>query len=149
MSWLVRTNCEERICLNLLSPLAQGRELKCYDAVTAAGDSLVNSYLVGGLAGIGGGEAASGLSAISRNLLAASPMGVQAAGSAIRDAKLRGADDTQALMMGGATFLAETLSEAITVGNIRAAFKKGETAEWQRIIKKYCKNTDLCQVNGK
>ena len=28
MSWLVRTNCEERICLNLLSPLAQGRELK-------------------------------------------------------------------------------------------------------------------------
>ena len=30
MSWLVRTNCEERICLNLLSPLAQGRELK-YD----------------------------------------------------------------------------------------------------------------------
>ena len=100
-----------------------------YDAVTAAGDSLVNSYLVGGLAGIGGGEAASGLSAISRNLLAASPMGVQAAGSAIRDAKLRGADDTQALMMGGATFLAETLSEAITVGNIRAAFKKGETAE--------------------
>ena len=29
MSWLVRTNCEERICLNLLSPLAQGRELKC------------------------------------------------------------------------------------------------------------------------
>ena len=21
--------------------------------------------------------------------------------------------------------------------------------EWQRIIKKYCKNTDLCQVNGK
>ncbi len=100
-----------------------------YDAVTAAGDSLVNSYLVGGLAGIGGGEAASGLSAISRNLLAASPMGVQAAGSAIRDAKLRGADDTQALMMGGATFLAETLSEAITVDNIRAAFKKGETAE--------------------
>ena len=100
-----------------------------YDAVTAAGDSLVNSYLVGGLAGIGGGEAASGLSAISRNLLTASPMGVQAAGSAIRDAKLRGADDTQALMMGGATFLAETLSEAITVGNIRAAFKKGETAE--------------------
>ena len=29
MSWRVRTNCEERICLNLLSPLAQGRELKC------------------------------------------------------------------------------------------------------------------------
>lgn len=103
-----------------------------YDALTSAGDSLMNAYLMGGV-NLGSGEAASGLSAaglkISESMISAAPMGVQAASGAIRDAKLRGADDAQALMMGGATFLAETLSEAITVDNIRSAFKNGETSE--------------------
>lgn len=39
-------------------------------------------------------------------------------------------------------------------GKRRKSTKRGfatkrEAEEWQRSIKKYCKNTDRCQVNGK
>ena len=102
-----------------------------YDAVTAAGDSLVNAFLMGGVNF--GSEAATGMAAFGlksvESLVAAAPMGIQAASSAIRDAKLRGSNDTQAMMMGGATFLAETLTEAITMDNVRDAFKGGMNPE--------------------
>lgn len=120
----ITTNLGEGTVENFLANLG-------YDAITAAGDSLVNAYLMGGVSF--GSEAATGMAAFglkaTESLIAAAPMGAQAASSAIRDAKLRGANDTQAMMMGGATFLAETLTEAITVDNVRDAFKGGMNPE--------------------
>lgn len=66
-----------------------------YDVLTSAGDSMVS--------GIVGGTTVGAVSA----------MAAGAASSAIQDAKLRGATDEQALMMGGAAFIAESVTEYI------------------------------------
>lgn len=76
-----------------------------YDAATGAADSLLNTMTFGSLG--------------------AATMGVNAASGSIQDATLRGATTEQALMLGGAMFLAETLTEQITVSNITKALNGG------------------------
>lgn len=76
-----------------------------YDAATGAADSLLNIAAFGSLG--------------------AATMGVNAASGSIQDATLRGATTEQALMLGGAMFLAETLTEQITVSNITKALNGG------------------------
>lgn len=95
-----------------------------YDAVVAAGESLVNMAATGGtgaLAEKGATVAAKFGFKVLAGISTAAPMGLQAAASAIQDAKYRGADDAQAWALAGATFVAETFTEAITVSNLRAA----------------------------
>jgi hypothetical protein len=55
-------------------------------------------------------------------------MGLSAASGAMQDVKLRGGTDGQALLMGGITLAAETLSEVVTIGNIKEAFGRGVEA---------------------
>ena len=54
------------------------------------------------------------------------PMAIGAASMSIADAKKRGASDGQAYAIGTATFFAESLSEAITVSNIKDIFDAEE-----------------------
>ncbi len=90
-----------------------------YDVATSSADSMLAGSLGGGTVG------------------AVSLMAGGAASSAIQDAKLRGATDVQALMMGGASFVAESLTEYIPMDKwlkfdgTAATFKKmlGDTAK--------------------
>lgn len=90
-----------------------------YDVLTSSADSMLAGTLGGGTIG------------------AVSLMAGGAASSAIQDAKLRGATDTQAIMMGGASFVAESLTEYIPMDKwlkfdgTAATFKKmlGDTAK--------------------
>ena len=74
-----------------------------YDALTSAGDSVVNAATFGPA-----GSAA---------------MGLSAGGSAARSAKMRGASDMQALEMGAAATAAEVLSESASNAKILRLFK--------------------------
>lgn len=96
-----------------------------YDAVTGAADSAVNSLLMGGL-GLGipiSPSSAFGKAAVkvADSMIGASGMAAQGAGDTMRDVAMRGGNGTQAWLMAGVTFLAETLSEGITYGNISDA----------------------------
>ena len=62
------------------------------------------------------------------DLAHASSMGLNAASSAYRQAIMKGAKEDQATAMAVGTFFAETLTEVITVGNMREAFA-GATQE--------------------
>lgn len=109
-----------------------------YDAAVAAGESLVNMAFTGGtgaLAAKGTTVAAKFGFKVLAGISTAAPMGLQAAASAIQDAKYRGADDAQAWALAGATFVAETFTEAITVGNLRAARGLASGAEVKSFIK--------------
>ena len=83
-----------------------------YDAVTAAGDSTVNAAIFAPLGSAAG----------------AGYMGFAAAGAAMQDIKMRGGSDSQALLMGGITWATESMTELVTIGNMRAAFGKGTSA---------------------
>lgn len=115
-TWATKTldqNAKEKI----LEPLEEGSFVKKiagigYDAATSGAKSLLNSALTAPFAG---GSA----------FLSAVPMGIQAAGSAAQEAKLQGGSDTQAALMAGVTFAAETLSETITTQNIAQAIDSG------------------------
>jgi len=63
---------------------------------------------------------------IIKEFLGATPMAFGAASMSIADAKDKGASDGQAYTIGTVTMLAESLSEAITMSNIREAFSGGE-----------------------
>ena len=114
-----------------------------FDAFTSAGDSLVNAAMFAGLGGVVPEEAATalgrfGLKAVS-SLLSAAPMGLEAASSAIQSAKIRGATDEQALMMGGMTFFCETITEAITFDNIAESYKLAQAPDaktWKKLVTK-------------
>jgi len=109
-----------------------------YDAFVAAGESLVTAATTGGtgaLAAKGTTVAAKFGFKVVAGLATAAPMGAQAAAAAIQDAKYRGADDTQAWALAGATFVAETFTEAITVSNLRAARGLASSAEVKAFIK--------------
>ena len=110
-----------------------------FDVLTSAGDSMMNSLVFGGLgeglAGkakaakeVGNKLAAFGFKAAS-SLVSSTGMGLGAAGSAIRDAKLRGATDDQALAMGGLTFICETITEAFTIDNMVESYGFGQAKD--------------------
>lgn len=103
-----------------------------YDALTGAADSALNSFLMSGL-GIGlkispSSKFGKAAAKVANSMFGASSMGAQAAGNSARDTMLREGNTTQAWLMAGTTFLAETLSEGITLGNISDALG-GKAAE--------------------
>lgn len=115
-----------------------------YDVTKAVGESIYNMKLFGFLgSGLSSASAAaqtrigSASLKILSALATASPMGFQAASLAIQDAKYRGASDDQALLVGASVFLAETMTEAITVANIRAARSlktAGDTKKFAKVL---------------
>lgn len=106
-----------------------------YDAVTSAAESMVNAATLGGAvsSAVGGKVASMGASPLVTRAVSsfagASPMAIQAAGTAVQDVKMRGGDDMQALMYAGVTFLAEAGTEAITFDNIQRAFSAASATE--------------------
>lgn len=106
-----------------------------YDAVTSAAESMVNAAMMGGAISnaVGGKVASMGASPLVTRAVSsfagASPMAVQAAGTAVHDVKMRGGDDMQALMYAGVTFLAEASTEAITFDNIQRVFSAASATE--------------------
>lgn len=81
-----------------------------YDALTSSGDSLL-----------------SGAMGMGSNVASVLFMGSEAAGGAVMDAKMRGATDTQALLMGGITWAAESGTEFLPMEEILDAFKGSST----------------------
>lgn len=104
-----------------------------YDTTMSGGDSLVNGMITGGImgglgltAGFLGGHASTATFRAAGKLLgnftSASLMGMEAAGTSIWNARMNNIDSGTALLLGGATFLCETLTETITVENIHSIF---------------------------
>lgn len=115
-----------------------------YDAVTSALDSSLNAMLVGNyLSGAvtdaltreGMSKGAQFAVRAFAGFAGASPMGLQAAGTAIQDVKFRGGSDEQALMIGLINFGAETITEAITLDNIQETFKAASADEAKGFLK--------------
>lgn len=89
-----------------------------YDAITTAGESLLNAQTFGAVMPQLGNVFAS-------NFLSAMPMGLEAAGNEAREVYLRGGSREQAMAMFGVSLMAETLTETITYGNIKEAMNLG------------------------
>lgn len=115
-----------------------------YDAVTSAGDSGVNALVAGNaLSGIATNALArEGMSKGAQfavralaGFAGASPMGLQAAGTAMQDVKFRGGSDEQALMIGLINLGAETITEAITLDNIQETFHAASAGEAKGFLK--------------
>ena len=100
---------------NILQQIMQGG----YEIVTNRADSAMNAATFGWMFGGVGSEAI-------QEFLGAAPMGMSAAMDAAARAKERGASDTQAYAIAACTFAAETLTEAISLDNMKKAFKIGE-----------------------
>lgn len=119
-----------------------------YDAATSAGDSFMNLGLLGGGVQFAAKEGAGALAKFgvrfAGEMLSATPMGLIAAGNTARDVYLRGGNREQAMILSGVNYLAETITEAITIGNIREAraLGAGEAAagKWKTIIKQAIKD---------
>lgn len=118
-----------------------------YNAGMSIADSVYNSLFMGGIGLSAGSAAASGLAkaGITNNLstilpkvvqsaVTASGQGLQAVSNAVMDAKLRGATDAEAMAIGGVTFVAETLTEAIEVDTIDSAIHHGAEREFKNFI---------------
>ena len=88
-----------------------------YDAVTSAGDSLVS--------GVVGGSA----------LASISLMAGEAASNTVMDAKLRGASNTQALILGGVSFATEAGTEALPINKMIEAFQSGSSSTIKSLAK--------------
>ena len=88
-----------------------------YDALTSSGDSLL-----------------SGAMGMGNNVASILFMGSEAAGGAVMDAKMRGATDTQALLMGGITWVAESGTEFLPMEKILDAFKSGSTEAARELV---------------
>lgn len=115
-----------------------------YDAVTSALDSSLNAVLAGNylsgavtnaLAREGMSKGAQFAVRALAGFAGASPMGLQAAGSAMQDVKFRGGSDEQALMIGLINFGAETITEAITLDNIQETFHAASAGEAKGFLK--------------
>lgn len=91
---------------------------KGLDILGSIGESTLNNILTAPFTGGIG-------SAVMQAFTGASLMGLGAAGDAARDVKLRGGTDQQAAIVAGATFIAETATEAITYDNITEAVNGG------------------------
>ena len=107
-----------------------------YDALTSSGDSLlsgaIGSGIAGSLGGIaskipGGGKVAAYMADKGASVASVLFMGQEAASGAVMDAKMRGATDTQALLMGGITWAAESGTEFLPMEEILDAFKGSST----------------------
>lgn len=102
------------------------------EMISNRGDSIMNmlafNWLSGGIA-----------NSMLQEFVGAAPMGISAAFDAMSAAKEKGASDEQAWLIGAVTFGCETLTEAISIGNISDVFKAGEdiTAD---TIKSFLKN---------
>lgn len=120
-----------------------------YNAGMSIADSVYNSLFMGGIGLSAGSAVASGLAkaGITNNLstilpkvvqsaVTASGQGLQAVSNAVMDAKLRGATDAEAMAIGGVTFVAETLTEAIEVDTIDSAIHHGAEREFKNFISK-------------
>ena len=103
--------------------------------ITTAGFGLIAKMIPAGSAiaqaiayveGGGLGTVGSGLLKVGSDFLHAAPMGIAAMESAYREAILKGAKPEQAEQMALNTFFAETLSEAITFGNMKELMAAGE-----------------------
>lgn len=107
-----------------------------YDALTSSGDSLLSGAIGSGIAGSiggiaskipGGGKVAAYMADKGASVSSVLFMGQEAASGAVMDAKLRGATDTQALLMGGITWAAESGTEFLPMEKILDAFKGSST----------------------
>lgn len=87
-----------------------------YEIVYNRGRSMANQFMfsfLGNLTDV----------ALVNEFLGSVPMAAEAMGMGIADAKEKNMDDASAYLYGGITFLAESLSEAITYGNIQEAIQ--------------------------
>lgn len=97
-----------------------------YDALTSSGDSLVS-------AGLGVGS----------NVASVLLMGTEAAGGAMMDAKMRGASNTDALLYGGVTLLAESGTEFLPMEKIADAFKGANATKVRQFLGDVLENVFL------
>ena len=98
-----------------------------YEILYNRGRSMANSYFfsfLGNMTDV----------AMINEFAGAVPMATEAMGMAIADAKEKNIDDANAFLYGGITFLAESLSESITYGNIKEAIQ-GSDEEVSRGVK--------------
>ena len=107
-----------------------------YDALTNSGDSLLSGAIGSGIAGSiggiaskipGGGKVAAYMAGRGAKVGSTLFLGQKAASGAVMDAKLRGATDTQALLMGGITWVVESGTEFLPMDEILDAFKGSST----------------------
>jgi len=120
-----------------------------YDGLTSSVDSVINAKATGALfqamgSIVSGSKLFQSLGALTnaaengalgkvakfgvmagRDFSYATTMGFTAAGASYRDALLNNATETQAFQTAMATFFAETVTEAITVGNLHESFARG------------------------
>ena len=102
----------------VLQTLAQGG----YEILTNRADSMMNAVTFGSIFPWANGVS----NEMLQEFLGASPMGMTAAMDAAAEAKQNGATDDQALGVAGVTFFAETVTEAISLDNIKNAFAGGK-----------------------
>lgn len=120
-----------------------------YDAIMSIADSQFSGLIMGGI-GLSAGSAVANslaktglsdnfvniLTKVTQSAVTASGQGLQAVSNAVMDAKLRGATDAEAMAIGGVTFVAETLTEAIEVDTIDSAIHRGAEREFKNFISK-------------
>jgi len=109
-----------------------------YEIVTNRADSAMNALVFGGLFGEASKDAGF-LEKAGKEFLGALPMGISASMDAAAEAKRKGASDAQAYGVAAITLFAETATEAISLDNIRDAFKAGEDIS-SGTIKEFLKN---------
>lgn len=109
---------------NTASNVAKTIGKGAYQILTMRADSAMNYATFG--AAFGWSQATGALK-FAEEFVTASAMGISAASDAAANAKERGASDTQAMLIAGATYLAETGTELIPLDNMMEAFKGGES----------------------
>ena len=105
---------------NIKSPFLRDLASGAYEIGYNRLRSMANAAAFGGVLG----DLTS--SAILNEIFAALPMASDAMGTAIANAKDKGAEDWQAYAIGGVTLLAESVTEGLTYGNIKEAFTGSE-----------------------
>lgn len=118
-----------------------------YDAIMSIADSQFSGLIMGGI-GLSAGSAVANslaktglsdnfvniLTKVTQSAVTASGQGLQAVSNAVMDAKLRGATDEEAMAIGGVTFVAETMTEAIEVETIDSAIHHGAEREFKNML---------------
>lgn len=127
---------------NFLTKIANlGYEIYCN-----RGDSLMNSMVFGSIFNIGGP-----VGDMLNEFLGSMPMGASASLSSAAEAVENGASTNQAWLIAGTTFLAETLTEAITLSNIKEAFNFSEGLTMDSlgsIVKDWLTRSGLEEMTG-
>lgn len=120
-----------------------------YNVVMSTADSMTNSMLFGGIGQSVGENAGKLLSKASirpemietlsgmvASFTTSSFMGASAAGDVTMSAKLKGANDSEALLLGGIAYLSETLSETIELESVDALVHLGAEREFRSALTK-------------